>query len=98
MTCINFAVVSVIQLLYCVQLFAMPSTAARQAPWGFFRQEYSSGLPFPSLGDLPGPEIKLIPSALSGGFFTTDPPGRPSFHLQAIVNNADMNISVQLSI
>ena len=37
-------------LLCCVQLFATPWTVARQAPlsMGFFRQEYWSGLPFPS--------------------------------------------------
>ena len=37
-----------------------PWTAARQAPlsMGFSRQEYWSGLPFPSPGDLPNPGIK----------------------------------------
>ena len=36
-------------------------TVARQAPlsMGFSRQAYWSGLPFPSPGDLPDPEIKL---------------------------------------
>ena len=40
----------------------------------FFRQEYWSGLPFPSPGDLPDPEIEpasLTSPALAGGFFTT---------------------------
>ena len=43
-----------------VQLFATPWTAARQAPlsMGFSRQEYWSGLPFPSPGDLPDPGIE----------------------------------------
>jgi len=31
---------------------------------GFFRQEYLSGLPFPPLGDLPDPRIKLVSLAL----------------------------------
>ena len=48
-----------------VQLFVMLWTVARQASlsMGFFRQEYWNGLPFPSLGDLPGPGIKpgLLP-------------------------------------
>ena len=37
-----------------------PWTVAHQAPqsMGFSRQEYWSGLPFPSPGDLPGPGIK----------------------------------------
>jgi len=41
---------------------------------GFSRQEYWSGLPFPSLGDLPDPRIEsesLASSALASGFFTT---------------------------
>ena len=39
---------------------------------GFHRQEYWSGLPFPSPGDLPDPGIELtsLTSALAGGFFT----------------------------
>ena len=41
------------------------------------KQEYWSGLPFPSLGDLPNPRIKLKSPALAGGFFTTEPPGNP---------------------
>ena len=43
-----------------VRLFATPWTEADQAPpsMGFFRQEYSSGLPFPSPGDLPNPGIE----------------------------------------
>ena len=43
---------------------------------GFPRQEYSSGLPFPSPGDLldPGIEpVSLTSPALAGGFFTTEP-------------------------
>ena len=40
----------------------------------FSRQEYWSGLPFPSPGDLPNPGIKPFPLALAGGFFTTEPP------------------------
>ena len=44
---------------------------------GFPRQEYWSGLPFPSPGDLPDPGIEPISPALAGGFFTTEPPGKP---------------------
>ena len=46
---------------------------------GFPRQEHWSGLPFPPPGDLPNPGIKpMSPAspALSGGFFTTEPPGQ----------------------
>ena len=43
-----------------VRLFATPWTVAYQAPlsMGFSRQEYWSGLPFPSPGDLPDPGIE----------------------------------------
>ena len=59
-----------------------PWTVALLAPLstGFPRQEYWSGLPFPSLGDLPDPGIEqAFPAspALAGRFFTTEPPGDP---------------------
>ena len=44
----------------------------------FPRQEYWSGLPFLSPGDLPNPGIKPMSPALAGGFFTTEAPGKPS--------------------
>ena len=46
-------------MLSCVRLFATPWTVACQAPlsMGFPRQEYWSGLPFPSPGDLPEPGL-----------------------------------------
>ena len=40
-------------------------------------QEYWSGLPFPSPGDLLDPGIKPTFPALDSGFFTTEPPGKP---------------------
>ena len=54
-------------------------TIAHQAPlsMGFPRQEYCSGLPFPSPRDLPDPGIEPVASALATGFFTTEPPGKP---------------------
>ena len=57
----------------------IPWTAACQAPpsMGFSRQEYWSGLPFPSPGDLPDPGIKPMAPALAGRFFNTEPPGKP---------------------
>ena len=59
--------------------FMTPQTVAGQAPrsMGFPREENWSGLPFPSLGDLPDPGIELMSPALAGGFFTTEPPGKP---------------------
>ena len=59
-----------------VQLFATLWAVAPQAslPTGCSRQEYWTGLPFPSPGNLPDPGIEptsLMFPALAGGFFTT---------------------------
>ena len=62
----------------CLTLFQPPWTVAHQAPlsMGFSMQEYWSGLPFPSPGDLPNPGIEPTVPALAGRFFTTEPPGK----------------------
>ena len=63
----------------CVQLFVIPWTVSCQAPpsMEFSRQEYWSGLPFLTPGNLRDPEIKLtswsVSPALTGGFFSTEP-------------------------
>ena len=66
--------------------FATPWTVAHQAPlsMGFPRQEYWSGLPFPSPRDLPDSGIKPTSPALADGFFTPEPPGKSStvVHIQ----------------
>ena len=60
-----------------VRLFVTPWTVAYQAPpsMGFSRQEYWSGLPFPSPGDLPNPGIKPKPPTLQADALTSEPPG-----------------------
>ena len=69
---------SLVQLLSGVRLFATPWTVARQAPlsMGFPRQEYWSGLPFPSPGDLPNPGIEPGSPALEANALTSEPPGK----------------------
>jgi len=72
---------SFVLMLGHVQLFASPWTVAHQAPlpMEFFRQEYWSGLPFPTPGDLPNQGIEpmsLVSPALADRFFTTMPPGK----------------------
>ena len=57
-----------------VRLFAAPRIVARQAPlsMGFSRQEYLSGLTFPTPGDLPSSGIEMVPlvsPSLAGRFF-----------------------------
>ena len=57
--------------------FATPWTVACQAHLSmeFPRRKYWSGLPLPSPGDLPDPEIESESFCITGRFFTTDPPG-----------------------
>ena len=52
---------------------------ARQAPLSmeFFRQEYWSGLPFPSPGHLSDPGIKPGSLSLQAGFLPSEPAGKP---------------------
>ena len=73
----NF-LVSEVKFLSRVQLFATPWTVAHQAPlsMGFSRQEYWSGLPFPSPGDLPDPGIEPRSPALEADALTSEPPGK----------------------
>ena len=67
---------SEVKLLSRVRLFVTPWTVAHQAPsMGFSRQEYWSGLPFPSPGDLPDPEIEPWSPALQADALTSEPPG-----------------------
>ena len=75
------------QLLDCVQLFTTPWTLAYQGTLSmdFSRQEHWSGLPFPSLGDLPNPGIESESPALQAGSLPSEPPGKP--HLLLTFNN-----------
>ena len=61
--------------------FVTPWTVAHQAPlsMGFPRQEYWSGVPLPSPGDLPDPGLQPESPVLAYGFFTTEPPGKPKY-------------------
>ena len=58
-----------------------PWTVAHQSPlsMGFPKQEYWSGLSFPSPGDLPNPGTEPVSPALVGRLFTTEPPGKPLY-------------------
>ena len=67
-----------VKSLSCVRLFATPWTGAYQAPpsMGFSRQEYWSGLSFPSPGDLPGPGIKPKSPTFQADALTSELPGQ----------------------
>ena len=66
------------KLLSHVWLFVTPWTVARQTPlsMGFTRQEYWSGLPCPSPGDLPDPGIEPGSSALQPDTLLFEPLGK----------------------
>ena len=68
---------SEVKLLSRVQFFATPWMVAHQAlpSMGFSRQEYWSGLPFPSPGDLPDPGIEPRSPTLQADALTSEPPG-----------------------
>ena len=79
-----------------VCLFVTLWTVAHQAllSMKFSRQEYWSGLPLPTLGNLPNPGIQPAShesSALAGSFFTIEPPGKPQ-NGQEWVNLIQMTI------
>ena len=57
--------------------FATPCTHQVPLSMEFSGQEYWSGLPFPSPGDLPDLGMKPVSPELAGRFFTAEPPGKP---------------------
>ena len=69
-----------------VRLFATPWAVARQVPLSeeFFRQEYWSGLPFPSPGDLSYPGIEPRSSALQADSLLSKPPGKPVLNILSV--------------
>ena len=76
MQCTSVSIAAVVLLLSCVRLFVTPCTIVHQTPlsMGFPRQEYWSGLPFPSPGIFLTQELIHV-FCFAGRFFTTAPPG-----------------------
>ena len=74
--------------------FMTPWTVACQSPlsMGFPRQEYWSGLPFPSPGDLPNPEIQPVFPALAGRSLITEPPGKPHSGVRPVTFKATVGL------
>ena len=70
-----------------VRLFATPWTADYQAPpsMELSRQEYWSGLPFPSPGDLPNPGIEPGSPSFQADALTSEPPGKVPSKMYSIV-------------
>ena len=69
-----------VKSLSCIRLFVTPWTIAHQAPpsMKFSRQEYLSGLPFPSPGDLHDPGIEPGSPTSWADALLSEPPGNPS--------------------
>ena len=67
------------QFLSCVQLLATPWTVTHQAllSTAILRQEYWSGLPLPSPGNLPDPGIEPGPPVLQADSLPSESPGKP---------------------
>ena len=66
--------------LSCARLFVTPWTVGHQAPLSmeFSKQEYCSGLPFPSPGHLPDSEVEPGSPALQADSLPSEPPGKPT--------------------
>ena len=73
--CVCGCVCAHTHVLSHIWLFATPWTVTQQTPLSmeFSRQEYWSGLPFPTPGNLSDPGMKPISPALAGRFFITAP-------------------------
>ena len=71
-----------------VRLFVTLWTVAYKAPpsMGFSRQEYWSGLPFTSPGDLPDPGIEPRSPAFQADALPSKPPGKPHLYLNQLAN------------
>ena len=81
--------------IYCawslsrVQLFVSPmdcSLPGSFCPWGFSRQEYWNGLPFPPPGDLSNPMIEPRSPTLQADSLPSDPLGKPMYRHQFILS------------
>ena len=81
---------NILQQLFCCLVaksclnLVTPRTVTRQAPlfMGFPKQEHWNGLPFLSARDIPDPGIEPASPALAGGFFISEPPGKPTLELK----------------
>ena len=87
---------SEVKSLSCVRLFATLWSVAHQAPlsMGFSRQEYWSGLPFPSPGNLSNPGIESRSPTLWADALTSELPGKLKlFHLSLLLKDQGVGVS-----
>ena len=81
-----------------VSYSVIPRTVAHQAPLsiGFSRQEYWSGLLFPSPGDLPNPGIESRSPALQADSLPSELPGKSIFITHLVTNICLLLASVEM--
>ena len=86
--------------LSCVRLFATPWAVAHQASpsMGFSRQEYWSGLPFPSSGDLPDPGIEPGSPTLQADVLPSESPGKPGLPGKSLLNFREILMLISILI
>ena len=79
---------------------ATPWTIVHQASLSieFSRQEYWSGLPFPSSGDLPNPGIKYRSPELQADSLPSEPIGKPMTNLDSILKNRDITLPTKVHV
>ena len=90
--CLGIKVRVCAQPFYRVWLFVTPWTIAPRLPcsWNFPGKNTEAGWPFPILRGLPEPEIEpmsLASSAVTRGFSTAEPPGKPQVLKHLSVKN-----------
>ena len=92
---INTVMCYIVKSLSRVRLFATPWTVAQQATlsMGFYRQEYQSGLPFPSSEDLPNPGIKPGSSALQADTLPSETRGSRNVFISGLQFSSVQSLS-----
>ena len=80
-----------------VQLFVTPWTVACQIPpsMEFLREEYWSGFPFPSPGDLLDPGIEPVSPALQADILPFKPPGSAALNMSTHLENSAMTTGME---
>ena len=89
-----------ISLLHTRIFFATPWTVAYQAPVHEISRarKLEWVIPFPPPGDLPDPGIELVSPVLTGGFFITEPPGKPRTSRELAISCSTEQVKLMLSV
>ena len=95
--CVCVCVCACVRALSCTQLGnPMDSNPPGSSVHGISRQEYWSGLPFPSPWKLPNPGVEPVfpmSPVLASGFFTTEQPGKPLNEATGVLKTVDLRVA-----